>query len=90
MSLAHTSPSLRSRIYAAQHGLTTIPAGPSGVRPPVVGSYSERYRGTQYSSYVEQRPVRSEPRVSNGRLFVLLSGAAVTTVLVASAMSVLG
>jgi hypothetical protein len=87
MSMAHPYPSLRSRIEATRTATATLPAGPSGVRPRTTESYAERYRGTEYSTLADTGPVATDPVVSKGRMFVLLSSAAVTVVGVVTAIS---
>lgn len=86
MSLAHPYPTLRSRIETAQSrsGTTTIRAGLSGVRKHDPRSFSERYRGTEFASPVQPEATAPEPVFSKGRSFVLVSAAAVVTVLAAT------
>jgi hypothetical protein len=88
MSLAHPYPTLRSRIDAAssRSGTTTIRAGVSGVRPHDSRSFSERYRGTEFASPVRPEAMTPEPFISKGRAFVLVSAAAVMTILAATVL----
>lgn len=80
MALAHTRPSLLGRIDAKKHGFITIPAGQSGIQKPMVGTFTERYRGTQPAPPPE--PVRvPESFVSRGRVLVLGSAASAVVVL---------
>ncbi len=80
MSHTHAYPSLHARIREVRVGQTTIPAGESWTRPPVIASYTERYRGTEYESHLEAPAPDREPFVSLGRQFVLLSGVVAATV----------
>ena len=85
MSTTRTRPSLLGRINANQHELATIPAGRSGIEKPMVESFSERYRGTEYEGYASSVHTPSvgapEPLLSNGRLFMLGSATTVTVLL---------
>ena len=89
MPLARTSPSLRSRIVASQSPMVTIPSGRSGIGPPRVESYTERYRGTEYDSGCARPPAAGEPLLSDGRLMVIMS-AALTVVAAAGVAVILG
>lgn len=86
MALAHTytslrtRPSLGTRILEHQRGITTIPAGGSGIRKPTTQSFTERYRGTEYETCV-RRVVVSEPLISRGRQLWIVSGTAVAVVI---------
>ena len=84
MALAHTRPSLLGRIDAKKHGFITLSTSQSGIQKPVVGTFSERYRGTEFGqpvSTVRLSEPSVSPPVSRGRLFMLGSATAATVVL---------
>ena len=84
MSHAHTRPSLLGRIDAKQHGYVTISTARSGIQKPEAGSFSERYRGTEFEQplgTVGFAEPSVAPPVSRGRLLMLGSAATATVVL---------
>ncbi len=84
MSLAHSRPTLLGRIDAKNHGYVTISTARSGIQKPVVGTFSERYRGTEFGQPVGTASVSEPsvaPPVSRGRIFMLGSFTAATVVL---------
>jgi hypothetical protein len=80
MAHARTHPSLRTRIIENRRGIITIPADGSGITKPTVGSFAERYRGTEYETHRDQVVV-SEPLASRGRLLWLVSAAGASVVI---------
>lgn len=90
MTIAHTRPGLLSRIEAARFGPTTIPAGETGARPVAKRSFTDRYSDTEYATPVVPVPTKRQPMVATGRMFVIVSGSAVTTLLATVLLARLG